>query len=347
MHKDESKHVLWLCHKMKKESLNQNTSTLYIGMDVAKATLQVHLNTHQIEFTNDAKGHAELIKRVRKFPHPHLICEATGGYERPVVQALHQGNITVSVVNPAHTHAATKAQGIRAKSDPCDAASLTDYGQRYQPTPTPPVSVQMRELTELTLWLKQLIDNRAVVKAQAEQLSNSFICGQHGQLLGHYEKQIKTVEEKIQKLIESMQEFQQRLDCLTQLNGVGSRTALLILVFMPELGQLNRGQAAALAGLAPWTHDSGTMKGKRCIGGGRSQVRPVLYMSALSSIQFNPVLKAVYTNLRERNKPAKVALTAVMRRLIVHMNSKLKRLAALPTAEKEIAIQEPQKALAI
>ncbi len=346
MHKDESEHVLCLCQKMKKEPLNQNTSSLYVGMDVAKATLQVHLNGHQIEFTNDAKGHAQLTKRVGKFPHPHVICEATGGYERPVVEALHQANITVSVVNPAHTQAATKAQGIRAKNDCCDATSLTDYGERYHPEPTPPVSAQMRAVTELTLWLKQLIDNRAVAKTQAEHLFNTFVCGQHKQLLAHYEKQIQAVEEKIRKLVESMKEFQQRLNCLTEIKCVGFRTALMVLVFMPELGQLNRGGTAALAGLAPWTHDSGTMKGKRCIGGGRSQVRPVLYMSALSSVRFNPVLKSFYTNLRERNKPAKVALTAVMRRLIVYMNSKLKELAALPPAEKVKPIQHTERALA-
>src|SRR5436853_7247271 len=127
MHKDESDHLGPFHHHMKKEPLNKTTSTYYVGMDVAKATLQVHLNKHEIECTNDAKGHALVVQRLSKLPHPHVICEATGGYERPVVAAFHQAKIPVSVLNPAHTLAASKAQGIRAKNDCCDADSLTDY----------------------------------------------------------------------------------------------------------------------------------------------------------------------------------------------------------------------------
>ena len=306
----------------------------YVGMDVAKATLQVHLNRHQFEFKNDANGHAQLTKKLAQLSLPHVICEATGGYERPVVEAFHKAKILVSVVNPAHTLAASQAQGKRAKSDPCDAAALTDYGQRFQPEPTAPVPPEEREITELTLWLKQLIDNRAVVKAQAEHLTNTFVGQQHTELLAHYRAQIQTVEQEIKKLVAAQTPFQQRVDCLTQIKGVGFRTALLTLVFMPELGFMNRGGTAALAGLAPWTRDSGTMKGKRCIGGGRAQVRPVLYMAALSASRSNPVLAPFYKGLVNRGKLKKVALTAVMRKLLVHMNSVLKKLAAKPTLAK-------------
>jgi len=306
----------------------------YVGMDVAKATLQVHLNGHQFEFKNDANGHAKLIKKLSQLPLPHVICEATGGYERPVVEACHKAKILVSVVNPAHTLAASQAQGKRAKSDPCDAAALTDYGQRFQPEPTAAVPPEAREITALTLWLKQLIDQRAVVKVQAEHLANTFVGQQHAELLAHYESQIQTVETEIKKLVAAQKTFQQRVDCLTQIKGVGFRTALLTLVFMPELGFMNRGGVAALAGLAPWTRDSGTMKGKRCIGGGRAQVRPVLYMAALSASRSNPVLAPFYKGLVKRGKLKKVALTAVMRKLVVHMNSELKKLAAKPTLEK-------------
>lgn len=308
--------------------MKQPPAPVYVGMDVAKATLQVHLNGHQYEFINDAKGHAKLARKLGHLPLPHLICEATGGYERPVVEACHKAKIRVSVLNPAHTLAASKAQGKRAKTDPCDAAALTDYGQRYQPAPTAPVPPAVRAITELTLWLKQLIDNRAVVKAQAEHLANTFVGQQHAELLGHYQSQIKTVEQEIKKLVQAQTPFQQRVDCLTQIKGVGFRTALLTLVFLPELGSMNRGGAAALAGLAPWPCDSGTMKGKRCIAGGRAQVRPVLYMAALSASRCNPVLAPFSQRLKKHGKPSKVALTAVMRKLLVHMNGELKTLAA-------------------
>jgi transposase len=267
------------------------TATSYVGIDVAKATLQVHLNGHQIEFNNNSKGHGQLSKKLAQLTAPHVICEATGGYERPLVAALHQEKIPVSVLNPAHTLAATKAQGKRAKYDCGDAESLTDYGQRYQPQPTPPVAADQREMTELTCWLKQLIENRAVAKTQAEHhQANAFVRQEHEQLLAYYQKHIHSVEAKIKQRVESMQPFRQRLDCLSEIKGVGFRTALMTLVFMPELGQLNRGSAAALAGLAPWTRDSGTMKGKRCIGGDPSSTchRSVPFVAIRCSRHFTP-----------------------------------------------------------
>jgi len=325
--------------------MTQNTST-YVGMDIAKATLQVHLRGHQIEFQNNAQGHAQLCKRLAKLSQPQVICEATGGYEYPVVQAFHQSKILVSVLNPAHTLAATKAQGIRAKSDCGDAEGLTDYGQRFQPQPTVPTPPELRETTALARWLQQLIDQRAVAKTQAEHHDHAFVRQQHQQLLAHYQGQIQAVEEKIKKQVQSQPEFQRRLDCLDEIRGVGFRTALMMLVLMPELGQINRGTAAALAGLAPWTRDSGTMKGKRCIGGGRAQVRPVLYMSALCASRCNPVLAPFYAALKKRNKPSKVALTALMRKLVVHMNQKLKELATTPPAQETKTATKPKKTLA-
>ena len=312
-------------------------------MDIAKATLQVHLNGHQFEFDNDSKGHALLTKKLAKLALPHVVCEATGGYERPVVEAFHKANIPVSVVNPAQALAASRAQGKRAKTDPGDAAALTDYGRRFTPEPTAALSPELRKITDLTVWLKQLIDNCAVVKTQAEHLSDPFVREQHGQLLAHYQHQIKTVETEIKRLVKLQAEFQGRVDCLIEIEGVGFRTALMMLVFLPELGTMNRGGAAALAGLAPWTRDSGKMKGKRCIGGGRSQVRPILYMAALSASRCNPVLAPFYQRLKKREKPSKVALTAVMRKLVIHMNSELIKLTAKPAIEK---IAKTKKSLA-
>jgi len=326
--------------------MKQNPAPVYVGMDVAKATLQVHLNGHQFEFKNDATGHAQLSEKLAKLSRPHVICEATGGYERPVVEACHKAKILVSVLNPAHTLAASQAQGNRAKTDPCVAAALTDYGQRFQPEPTAALPPAVRAITELTLWLKQLIDNRAVVRTQAEHHANSFVGQRHAELLAHYQSQIETVEKEIKKRVRAQAPFQQRVDCLTQIEGVGFRTALLTLVFLPELGFMNRGGTATLAGLAPWPCDSGLMKGKRCIGGGRAQVRPVLYMAALSASRCNPILAPFYQGLKKREKPGKVALTAVMRKLLIHMNSQLKKLPAIPIHQKSGKSNKLKKSLA-
>jgi len=301
--------------------------TVYAGVDVAKASLQLHLQGRQAEFPNQPAGLVQLCRQLQAIPHVHVVCEATGGYERSLVQAMHQAQIPVSVTNPAQVRAAAQAQGQRAKTDRIDAALLTDYGQRYQPKPTPPTTPSQDQLVALTQWLTQLVQALALAKTQAEHHEAAFVCKQHAKLMAHYQSQIVAVEKQIRALLAQDAVLQQRVECLDQIKGVGPRTAWLVLAHLPELGQVNRQEVAALAGLAPWTRESGTMKGMRCIGGGRPEVRLALYMAALSATRCNPVLQPFYQRLRAKEKPAKVALTAVMRRLLVYMNHRTKELA--------------------
>jgi transposase len=308
------------------KSMESPKPPVYVGVDVAKATLQVHLQGHQQEFANTPKGLAQLRKQLQKLPGAHVICEATGGYERALVRSLQQAPIPVSVTNPARVRAAAHAQGQRAKTDRIDAQMLTDYGERYQPKPTPPPTATQERLLALTQWLKQLVQGQALAKAQAEHHQDAFVRRQHAKLLAHLQTQIQEVEEQVQALLEKETTLRQRVQCLDKIEGVGPRTAWLVLAHLPELGQLNRQQVAALAGLAPWTRESGTFKGLRCIGGGRHEVRLALYMAALSAIRCNPVLRALYQHLRAKGKLSKVALTAVMRRLLIYMNCQLKSL---------------------
>src|ERR1035438_2850372 len=185
-----------------------------------------------------------------------------------MVKALQQAQIPVSVNHPARVRAAAQAQGQRAKTDRIDARGLSRYGQRYQPEATPPVSASQEQLVDLTQWLKQLIHGRALAKTQAEHHQAPFVRRQHAKLMTHLEAQIEAVEKQIEALIEQDAALQQRVTCLDEIQGVGPRTAWMVLAHMPELGRLNRREVAALAGLAPWTRESGTMKGRRCIGGG-------------------------------------------------------------------------------
>jgi transposase len=283
----------------------------------------------------------QLCQQLQNIPHVHVVCEATGGYERLLVQTLHQAQIPVSVTNPARVRAAAQAQGQRAKTDRIDAALLTDYGQRYQPKPTPPTTSSQDQLVALTQWLTQLVHAQAQAKTQAEHHEAAFVCKQHAKLIAHYQSQIVAVEKQIRGLVANDAPLQQRVDCLDQIEGVGPRTAWLVLAHLPELGQINRQEVAALAGLAPWTRESGTMKGMRAIGGGRPEVRLALYMAALSAARCNPVLQPFYQRLRAKEKPAKVALTAVMRRLLVYMNHQLKALAAAQAATKNQNAKTP------
>ena len=314
------------------------TVTVYAGVDVAKTSLQLHLQGRQAEFPNQPAGLIQLCQQLQTIPHVQVVCEATGGYERLLVQAMHQAQIPVSVANPAQVRAAAQAQGKRAKTDRIDAALLTDYGQRYQPKPTPPTTSSQDQLVALTQWLTQLVQAQALAKTQAEHHEAAFVCKQHAKLMAHYQSQIVAIEKQIRALVAQDARLQQRVDCLDEIKGVGPRTAWLVLAHMPELGQINRQEVAALAGLAPWTRESGTMKGMRCIGGGRPEVRLALYMAALSASRCNPVLQPFYQRLRAKEKPAKVALTAVMRRLLVYMNHQLKTLAAIQvTTKTEVA----------
>jgi len=310
------------------------TVTVYAGVDVAKASLQLHLQGRQAEFPNQPAGLVQLCRQLQAIPHVHVVCEATGGYERPLVQAMHQAQIPVSVTNPAQVRAAAQAQGQRAKTDRIDAALLTDYGQRYQPKPAPPTTPSQDQLVALTQWLTQLVQALALAKTQAEHHEAAFVCKQHAKLMAHYQSQIVAVEKQIRALLAQDAVLQQRVECLDQIKGVGPRTAWLVLAHLPELGQVNRQEVAALAGLAPWTRESGKMKGMRCIGGGRPEVRLALYMAALSATRCNPVLQPFYQRLRAKEKPAKVALTAVMRRLLVYMNHRTKELAAKAATAK-------------
>lgn len=311
-------------------------AVVYAGVDVAKANLQLHLQGQQSEFSNTPQGLHQLCAQLQKVPSLHVVCEATGGYERALVKVLQQEQIPVSVTNPAQVRAAAQAQGQRAKTDQIDARGLTDYGQRYQPKATPPTSATQDQLVALTQWLKQLIHGRALAKTQAEHHQDPFVRRQHAKLMLHLESQIEAVEKQIEALLKQDASLQQRVTCLDEIQGVGPRTAWLVLAHMPELGRLNRHEVAALAGLAPWTRESGTMKGMRCIGGGRPEVRLALYMAALSAAPCNPVLRALYQRLRAKGKPSKLALTAVMRRLLIYMNHRIKALPSeLPTARAE------------
>lgn len=316
---------------------------VYAGVDVAKATLQVYLRGRQKEFANAPGGVRQLCKRLRKIPDVQVVCEATGGYERNLVRALHQADIAVSVTNPARVRAAAQAQGERAKTDRIDAQMLSTFGERYKPQPTPVTSTTQDKLVALTQWLQQLIAGLALAKTQAEHHQDRFVQCQHAKLLKHLESQISAVEKEIAVLVQQDTELKRRVDCLDEIKGVGQRTAWMMLAHMPELGLLNRQQVAGLAGLAPWTRDSGTMKGLRRIGGGRAEVRTVLYMACLSAVRTNPVLRALYQHLRTKGKLPKVALTAAMRRLLIYMNHELKNLLA-QAASQPMEAQKPNPA---
>lgn len=299
-------------------------TTIYTGLDIAKLNLQLHLAGRIHDLPNTATGHRRLCKLLAAQPGGHVLCEATGGYERDVVAALQAAKVPVSILNPARVRHFARAQGQRAKTDNIDAAVLTAYGQALQPKPTAPRTKQEQQLTELVRRRVQLLDALVAQRLQAQPLTLPVLQRQAKSLIRRLEQDLQQIEAQLQALRTQAPALDQRAQKLETIKGVGAVTALGMLAELPELGTLNRGQAAALAGLAPHPRDSGQWHGRRTIGGGRSQVRRALYMAALVAARSNQPLKAFYQRLRLAGKPAKVALTAVMRKLVVLMNHILK-----------------------
>ena len=220
-----------------------------------------------------------MIRILRAGPGPQVVCEATGGYERAVVAALHAADLAVSVVNPAQVRHFALAQGGRAKNDPLDAAVLTAHGQAFQPAPQPLADAALAELRALIQWRNQLKEQLVRTRQYSEHTTLRFAQRQQAKLVQHLKKQIAAVEKELAAALARTPRVQDQVKALAQLDGVGTLTAVSVLSQMPELGQLNRQPTAALAGLAPWTRQSGPWEGQRHIGGGRAVIRRALYMA--------------------------------------------------------------------
>jgi transposase len=304
--------------------MNDTKTSVYAGLDIAKASLQLHLQSKSYDLPNTSEGCAQLIKHLGAVPGIHVVCEATGGYERAVVAALHTARVPVSVLNPARVRQFARASGELAKTDPIDAAVLTAFGQAFAPAPTEPRTPVELKLAALVTRRVQLLELRVAEAQRAATCADPDLRQLFKPWLAQMEKQIAKVEALIEVLLKEQAPLAAQVRRLDDIMGVGRLTAVMVLATLPELGQLNRRQAAALAGLCPYNRDSGQWAGKRCIRGGRAEVRRALYMAALTASRSNHLLQPFYDRLIAAGKPAKVALTAVMRKLVVLMNHLLK-----------------------
>lgn len=301
-----------------------NTHILYVGLDVAKASLQLDLAGKTHALTNDATGHAKLRKLLAPHPGAHIICEATGGYEKPVVRALHAAQAPVTIVEAGRVRHFAKAKGLRAKTDPIDAAVLSEYGRTFKPDATPAPTAQQSRLAALATRRLQLVDTRTAETNRAAHYTEPVCVKQSRQLVKLLEKQIAACDAEIQGLIAADAGLKTKAERLDAIPGVGQITAATVLAELPELGNISDAAAAALVGVAPYNRDSGNQSGVRAIAGGRKTVRCALYMAALSAVHHDAILKAFYTRLRTAGKKPKVALVAAMRKLVILMNRLLK-----------------------
>ncbi len=301
-----------------------NLNILHVGLDVAKLSLQLHLAGRFHTLANDAKGHAQLLKRLHAYPGAHVVCEATGGYEQAVVRTLQAADVPVSIVEAGRVRYFARAQGQRAKTDPIDAAVLSEYGATIQPAATAPASPQQQQLANLSQRRRQLVQLLAIERNHAEHNTDAFRQRQARQLRKTFEKQVEQCDAVIASLIAQDAELARKAKRLDAIPGVGPVVAATMLAEMPELGTLTTQTAAALAGVAPYNRDSGGQNGIRRINGGRGAVRCALYMATLSAVRHDRILKEFYSRLLAAGKKPLVAMTACMRKLVILMNRLLK-----------------------
>jgi transposase len=302
------------------------TSHAFVGIDVAKHSLDVYLGSEDRGFTvkNDATGYQQLVAKLPAAGSCLVVLEATGGYQHRVVAALVVAGHTVAVVNPRQVRDFARSLGILAKTDRLDARVIARFGQHADPRPVEIGSEKQAELRELVTRRRQLIELRTAEQNRLETTTTKIVRKNVRHLVEQLDKQIRQLEEAIGELLESEPELSAKASLLETVPGVGPVTVTSLLVDLPELGRLSRQQIAALVGVAPFNRDSGKFHGRRAIWGGRAAVRSVLYMAALTARRFNPSIREFAQRLEAAGKPFKVVLTACMRKLLVILNAMVK-----------------------
>jgi len=308
-----------------------SSPSCYLGVDVSKDTLVVAGQNRRWQFANTKEGQRKFIVQIKKLSAAgHVVCESTGPYHLPMCLALQEAGIAFTIANAARIYYFGLSEGIIAKNDPIDAALIERFAQSKRPPADPPLCREQLALSESVTHRQQLVEMIKVLRTHRQQVLHAALVTDIDQSILVLEKRLAALDRQLRAKIDAHPLWKAKFERLTQTKGVGFVTALTLLAKMSELGTLNRGQCAALAGLAPYDNDSGKYAGKRTIHGGRQEVRRALYMAALSAATHNPILKTFYQRLRGQKKLFKVAITAVMRKLLLHLNTVLKTLTAPP-----------------
>ena len=310
----------------------------WVGIDVGKSKLDTNqYGSKEVrQFNNDEPGRAKLVAWVQGFGEVQVVMEATGGYEQPLSQALWRAGIRLSIVNPGRVREFAKSQGILAKTDKIDARLIAHFGYVSQPGVTFPQTEAEARLSACVERRRQLV---SIVTTEKNRLST---CPERMREdiedhISYLEQRIQALEEEIHTTIQSDAEKKARAAQIDSMPGIVPITATTMVADLPELGELNRKQIAALVGVAPFNKDSGKKRGKRKTKGGRASLRRVLYMAALSASRFNPVICDFYQSLIKRGKEKKVALVACMRRMLTILNAMVRKGETWRVMDPEIA----------
>lgn len=300
------------------------TLELVVGIDVGKEELVVAMAEQVGSYANTPLGRQQLIATIARHAVRLVVLEASGGYERPLLREFWAAGVPVRRVNPRQVRDFARATGRLAKTDTLDARLLVTFGQALDLQPQPMPSQEQQELAELQAYRGDLVGQRVANQNRVQHATDPRIQASLEILLAVIGTQIAAVEAAMDAVIASCPQLCAQVELLLTMPGIGRTTARLLLAAVPELGQASPREIAALVGVAPMNHDSGTQRGKRRIRGGRPQVRAGLYMAVVVASRHNPALRAFAERLRAHGKPGLVVLTAVMRKLLTMVNAMLR-----------------------
>lgn len=319
------------CYKAREIIISQQKGVksdqlLFVGIDVCKATLDVHFRSSgkELSFSNEAKGITNLCAALKKAEAHLVVIEATGGMERQAVREMHSAGIPVAVINPKQARDFAKATGKLAKTDKLDASVLAHFGEAIRPPVRAPRDKEAERLNGLIVRRSQIIEMISIEKIRLASAYNFTGRGINTVIIC-LKKELKKIDKGIDKLIGEDEEMTKKRKIIESVPGVARGTAVNLISELPELGSVSKKEIGALVGVVPFNKDSGKTKGRRMIWGGRARVRKALYMAVISGIRCNSAIKAFYLRLRAAGKVAKVALTACIHKLVIILNSMLKQ----------------------
>lgn len=301
---------------------NRRSKERNVGVDVGKDMLDVHIyeSDKHWQVDNSIEGVKALIKQLNRYQLSRVLVEATGGYERRLVEACAEKDMPIIVVQPIQVRQFAKAQGIMAKTDKIDAQLISQFAAVMQPEPRPLPGKKVRLIRDLLSRKRQLNETRTQELNRSHK-AQKVLMSSHRRMLKLLDKEIAGINQHLAREVSTITEWQRVYEVVSSVPSIGDGVAYTLLGELPELGTLSNRQIAALSGLAPFNRDSGYMKGRRRIKGGRAPIRTALYMAMLCAIQHNPVIKKFYKKLVAQGKHKKVALTACMRKMITILNA--------------------------
>jgi transposase len=298
----------------------------YVGIDVSKARLDVAVLPGEQTWSvaNDDEGITQLADKLKGLSPKLVLLEATGGLERRVLARLAGGGVPAMAINPRNVRDFAKSLGKLAKTDRIDAIILGRFAQAVRPELRPIADEQSQELQTLLTRRRQIVEMITAEKNRLFATDQSRTRRRIKEHIEYLQKELNINDYDLDQSIKQMPIWLEKVDLLESVPGVGRVTASTLVALLPELGTLGRKQIAALVGVAPFNNDSGTLRGRRTVWGGRATVRAVLYMAALTSTRWNPSIRALYRRLKAAGKPSKVALVACMRKLLIILNAMLR-----------------------